>query len=98
MNDLPEYGYVQMKHLTNYFKVSDQTIYRWIRRDEFPHPQYLSDGVSRFDVQDVREWIKKRREEWNERKDRRNCAYKQMVETRKRNAEEKKKGKEKQAA
>ncbi|EAY8153294.1 helix-turn-helix domain-containing protein [Salmonella enterica] len=89
MQDLPEYGFVKMMHLADYFKVSDQTIYRWIRRDEFPRPQYLSDGVSRFDVLDVREWIKKRREEWNERRDRRNCTFKQMVETRKRKAMEK---------
>ncbi|EBR8158042.1 hypothetical protein DOA20_23135 [Salmonella enterica subsp. enterica serovar Newport] len=89
MKDLPEYGYVQMKHLADYFKVSDQTIYRWIRRDEFPSPHYLSDGVSRVDVQDVRAWIDKRKEEWIERKDRRNCSYKRMVETRKRKAQEK---------
>ncbi|ELH4477167.1 helix-turn-helix domain-containing protein [Salmonella enterica] len=90
MNDLPKFGYIPISHVAKYFGVCEVTIRRWVARKEFPHPEYFSDGATRFDAKEVWIWIEKRKAERDERKARSDLKFKQMVETRKRNAREKK--------
>lgn len=69
---LPTAGYVREKHLINQpargdrperqgvVGVSHATLWRWIKSDKFPQPVKLSEGVTAWPVEQVREWLAKR--------------------------------------
>ncbi|HFW3713948.1 TPA: helix-turn-helix transcriptional regulator [Salmonella enterica subsp. enterica serovar 6,7:y:-] len=50
-----------MKH----FQICESTLWNWVKYGKFPKPDKLSDGVTRFDVADIREWLNKRKSKSN---------------------------------
>lgn len=56
MCTLPESGYMRPAQVMEHFQISESTLWNWVRKGKFPKPCKLSDGVSRFDVADIREW------------------------------------------
>jgi predicted DNA-binding transcriptional regulator AlpA len=64
---LPETGFVRQaqlvgdrkKTITPIIPFSATTLWRKIARNEFPAPVKLSEGITAWRVEDVREWLKK---------------------------------------
>ncbi|HBQ2114972.1 TPA: AlpA family phage regulatory protein [Klebsiella pneumoniae] len=44
-----------------HFQISESTLWNWVKNGKFPKPDRLSDGVTRFDVAELREWVKSRK-------------------------------------
>lgn len=61
MQDLPEKGYMRPRQVWTHFQISESTLWNWVKSGKFPKPDKLSDGVTRFDVADIRDWINKRK-------------------------------------
>lgn len=64
---LPETGFVRQaqlvgdrkKTITPIIPFSATTLWRMINRKEFPEPVKLSEGVTAWRVEDVRQWLEK---------------------------------------
>jgi len=52
MNNL----YQSDKQLANRYKVTRQTLWRWVRHCKFPEPIKLSAGCTRWKLSDVEKW------------------------------------------
>lgn len=89
MKKLPDGGYVSFGFLAEHYDVATNTIHRWVRDGYIPRPLFLSDGTSRFDVAEIREWEQKQKEKQAQFRKRREVRNKLMVEARKRKAQEK---------
>ena len=61
MDTLPESGYMRPAQVMRHFQISESTLWNWVKNGKFPKPDRLSDGVTRFDVAELREWVKSRR-------------------------------------
>ncbi|MGL4890549.1 MAG: helix-turn-helix transcriptional regulator [Aeromonas veronii] len=62
MDTLPESGYMRPAQVVRHFQISESTLWNWVKSGKFCQPLRLSDGVTRFDVADIRAWLAKRRE------------------------------------
>ncbi len=51
---------IRMSEISVRLGVNRSTIYRWIKRGQFPKPAYLANRVTAFYESDIREWQKKR--------------------------------------
>ncbi|NKA92045.1 AlpA family phage regulatory protein [Ralstonia solanacearum] len=55
---LPETGYVRQRQLIpNVLPISAATLWRWVRAKKFPAPVKLSERVTAWRVEDVREYL-----------------------------------------
>ncbi|SWO60023.1 MULTISPECIES: helix-turn-helix transcriptional regulator [Klebsiella] len=61
MDTLPESGYMRPAQVMRHFQISESTLWKWVKNGKFPKPDRLSDGVTRFDVAELREWVKSRK-------------------------------------
>lgn len=61
--------YVSDKFLANRYEVDRSTIWRWCAKEQFPKPQKLTPGCSRWDLEEVEAWESlDRKEEYSESK------------------------------
>lgn len=65
MDTLPESGYMRPAQVMRHFQISESTLWNWVKKGKFPKPDRLSDGVTRFDVAELREWVKSRKSSTN---------------------------------
>lgn len=61
MDTLPESGYMRPAQVMRHFQISESTLWNWVKSGKFPKPDRLSDGVTRFDVAEIRTWVKSRK-------------------------------------
>lgn len=59
-NAFPLSGNARAKHVAQYLGVHISTVWRYVKRPDFPKPQTLTDGVTVFDAADVRQWNEQR--------------------------------------
>ncbi len=58
---LPASAYIrQSRLLAQVVPVSAATLWRWVKAEKFPQPVKLSDRVTAWRTDDVREWMKTR--------------------------------------
>ncbi|WP_406625196.1 helix-turn-helix transcriptional regulator [Acidovorax sp. SDU_ACID1] len=57
MPSLPETGFVRQKLLLRFVPFSKSTLWRHVATGLFPAPVKLSDGVTAWRVEEVRQWI-----------------------------------------
>lgn len=50
--------YLRLKDLLKFLPFSSSTIWRKVKKGEFPAPIKLSHGITCFKTQDVRDWLK----------------------------------------
>ena len=55
-NTYPQSKYASVKSLAERYSVSAPTIWRWSSTGNFPKPEQLSGGCSRWDLEKVRSW------------------------------------------
>ncbi|MBT5825517.1 MAG: AlpA family phage regulatory protein [Gammaproteobacteria bacterium] len=60
---LPESGYIRVSILASLLDVSRSTIWRWVKKNNFPEPVKLSAGVTVWKAGDVRSWLDKKASE-----------------------------------
>ncbi|EAN2611015.1 helix-turn-helix domain-containing protein [Salmonella enterica] len=65
MDTLPKSGYMRPAQVMKHFQICESTLWNWVKSGKFPKPDKLSDGVTRFDVADIRDWINKRKNNTN---------------------------------
>lgn len=56
----PDSGYVRLPVVCALFSVSPATVWRWARRGRIPSPRKLSEGVSAWNVGELRQVLNKR--------------------------------------
>ncbi|EEW8431922.1 helix-turn-helix domain-containing protein [Escherichia coli] len=61
MDTLPKSGYMRPAQVINHFQISESTLWNWVKKGKFPSPDKLGDGVSRFDVSAIRQWLADRK-------------------------------------
>lgn len=61
--DLNNLVWVSDVYLGRRFSVARQTIWAWIRSQNFPHPKKLSPGCTRWRMADILEWESQQIEE-----------------------------------
>lgn len=54
---LPETGFVRQRLLLRFVPFSKSTLWRRVKKGDFPAPVKLSTGVTAWRVEDVRSWI-----------------------------------------
>ena len=54
--------YIPDTQVANQFRVSRETIWRWVQNGNFPKPVKLSPGCSRWRIEDVQKWAESRGE------------------------------------
>jgi len=52
--------WLTVKQLADRFDTSTSSIWRWVRRDQFPQPVKLSPGCTRWRLSDVKAWEESR--------------------------------------
>lgn len=52
--------YASDKDLSIHFGVSRPTIWRWVRNSDFPKPYRIGPAVTRWRMEDVRQWEQSR--------------------------------------
>lgn len=52
----PTSGNARARHVAYYLGVHISTVWRYAKRPDFPKPHRLTDGVTVFDAEAVREW------------------------------------------
>lgn len=62
MMRLPEAGYMRPKQVMAHFQICESTLWNWVKSGKFCQPLKLSDGVTRFDVTEIRAWLATRKE------------------------------------
>ncbi|HBC7420908.1 TPA: helix-turn-helix domain-containing protein [Serratia marcescens] len=65
MDTLPKSGYMRPAQVMRHFQISESTLWNWVKKGKFPKPDKLSDGVTRFDVAALREWLHSRKSSTN---------------------------------
>jgi len=50
--------FVRMKDLIMYLTLSQSTLRRMVRANEFPKPVHLSQSITAWRVSEIREWVK----------------------------------------
>ncbi|HIB5849228.1 TPA: helix-turn-helix transcriptional regulator [Escherichia coli] len=61
MDTLPKSGYMRPAQVINHFQISESTLWNWVKKGKFPSPDKLGDGVSRFDLSAIRQWLADRK-------------------------------------
>lgn len=56
---LPETGFVRQKLLLRVIPFSKTTLWRRVQAGEFPKPVRLSEGITAWRAEDLRQWIQK---------------------------------------
>ncbi|WP_245394865.1 helix-turn-helix transcriptional regulator [methanotrophic endosymbiont of Bathymodiolus puteoserpentis (Logatchev)] len=59
---LPNIGFVRTKTLLQFVPFSASTLSRKVKSGDFPAPVKLSEGISAFKVEEVREWIESKQQ------------------------------------
>jgi predicted DNA-binding transcriptional regulator AlpA len=54
---LPEYGYIRVNDLIKIIPFSASTVWRKAKAGSFPKPVKLSEQITAWRVEDVREWM-----------------------------------------
>jgi predicted DNA-binding transcriptional regulator AlpA len=58
IDDLPDSGFIRLRFLTStIIPFSTSTLWRKVRKGEFPSPLKLSANVTAWRIGDVREWL-----------------------------------------
>jgi len=57
---LPESGFVRQRELLNSIPFSPATLWRKVKKGEFPRPVKLSDHITAWHVDAIRQWIESR--------------------------------------
>jgi prophage regulatory protein len=60
LDQLPERGYVRQKLLNQLIPFSPATLWRKVGKGEFPKPHKLSDRVTAWRIDDVKQWFAER--------------------------------------
>lgn len=55
--NLPEKGYIRAKYLAPLLGIAVVTLWRWSARGHLPPPVKLSDRVTAWRVEEVRQWM-----------------------------------------
>lgn len=63
MSNLPKSGYMRPSQVISHFQICESTLWNWVKNGKFPKPDKLTDGVTRFDVIAIREWVDNRKKE-----------------------------------
>lgn len=54
---LPETGYVRPKFIQDFFSFSKSTLWRLVKKGDFPQPIKLGEKITVFKAEDVHAWI-----------------------------------------
>lgn len=57
---VPEIGFVRLKTVLELIPVSSATWWRWVKSGDAPKPVQLSPGVTAWNIEELREWIRTR--------------------------------------
>lgn len=55
--NLPEIGFIREADLRKIVPIGATTLWRWVREGKFPKPVKLSERVTAWRAEDVREWL-----------------------------------------
>lgn len=56
-NTLPETGYIRLKQILIFIPFSAATIWRKVKAGTFPKPIKLSENITAWKAEEVREWL-----------------------------------------
>ena len=54
----PEEGYVNVKEVAHFIRISTQTVWVWTRQGKLPRPEKISPRCTRWNAKEVREKLK----------------------------------------
>lgn len=55
---MPQAGYIRQAGLLLIIPVSPATLWRWVKKKNFPQPQKLSPRVTAWRIEDVLRWLR----------------------------------------
>ena len=54
---LPETGFIRLSTILLFIPLSSSTIWRKVKKGEFPKPYKLSENITAWKAEDIKEWI-----------------------------------------
>ena len=54
---LPSTGFIRLSDLVKFIPFGKATVYRKVKAGKFPKPKKLSERITAWAVEDIREWI-----------------------------------------